>query len=557
MDHEFLDRIANKLAYDADWAEAENLQRLEDEFLTNSEPYFASLLSDLIEKNQVQLKSYKIRIRQEPGLQALAYPKKHWFGNKTFDIVVTQGLYNFLFQLSRIYHFTGIVQTVNGRIVELPTVTYGRALSLSAKAVFDYVMLKQGSVSVDFPWLLELQRAVDAKQPVIRRNYTFGMSYQQSMTLFILAHEIGHIIKKHRDRPVARTSQELWDREYEADEVAVDLYARWVKGREMSTADPNNSAEFLRARQRHWKSGAMGGAAFAFAAWDLAESFAKELNQNWSQSHPPSSDRYQRFKASAPLAFGVESEFFQDGEYFGPSPSQPLALFNTLASHIRSRGTLEGFRNLDEIWSKFNLTWQDQKTPSKGLLDNLRTQQAQATKCLSLGLNPLIDAQISHDIGAAAISTDQLLDAVSPLREAAEKAQNSLSGEFSERLDASRIRSSSMEALAFVELKKGEIPNAVSAIGAALKEWKSLAEQGNLWTSDTLLRSGDLVHDILGKTNTEDGVVLLRLQWQAIVAVLKMADDLSEETSFLLSDMKARTELFSQMIGFDLDKPAN
>jgi hypothetical protein len=94
-----LDRAAHELADLWDWEYAKQLHELENQFLSNSHPYFTEVLDDLVEANQASLRSFHFRIRQEQNqLHALAYPKRHLIRRKHFDINISQGLYNFFFR---------------------------------------------------------------------------------------------------------------------------------------------------------------------------------------------------------------------------------------------------------------------------------------------------------------------------------------------------------------------------------------------------------------------------------------------------------------------------
>jgi hypothetical protein len=548
-----LNRLAQQLADAWDWEEATNVQKLEDQFFDNSEPYFSSILTDLTQSNVSSIGSFDFRICQETSqLHALAYPRRRWLRRRSFDIVITQGLYNLFFQLSRLYHFTSLVTTINGRIVAPPVMTYGRAVCMCGKAVLDFVEEGKGNVSPDFPVWLNVQRRIDKQQSLMRRNSSFGIMYQQHMTLFVLAHEIGHAINGHLDMQPARTPEEAWAREYVADQVATNLHANWVHARLERTKNPQspNTEEFLRWRRDFAQSQAMGGAAFAFGVWEIAESFAKDLGQDWRQSHPPSSERYSRYRTLAASSFGVGPDFFEKGEYFGPNPSRSLDFLNGLASKIRMSGSINEIRKIDSLWSEVFVS----NMQAKEFLSKLGQTVTTARQIGAVSKLPLVEAQVCRDVGVIAMLENCLSQAAWAFHRASQYSRKAVGASFSEQIDARDVEASALERLGYLELNRGKQTNAIFVVGGALDLLRSLASDGHLWAAERIIKLGELVHNVAmkGTTGEQEGELLKR-HWGAITTSLEMSQDLPENTVSMLLDIRNRMELFFRIVGIQLD----
>lgn len=539
---------AQNLADAWDWEEAKRIQALEDQCLLDSRPYFSEILEDLTRSSAAIIGPSKFQIHQKrEHVLALAYAKRKALRRHRFDIVVTQGLYNLFFQLSRLYHFTGLVTTVHGRIVERPVMTYGRAVCMCGKALIDYIEDGKGGVSPDYPLWLGVQRGIDERLPARWRNGNFGVLYQQHMTLFVLAHEIGHALSGHLDMEPAKTQKDTWSREFAADAIAIKLHAHWVKDRLSKTRLPESAEEFEQQRESFNRSQAMGGAALALAVWEVAESFAKDSGKDWTQSHPPASERFARYREIAAEEFGTDASFFETGEYFGPSPSKSLEFLKGLGSKIRASGPLREIREIDIMWAGMITSY----SPKSEFLSRLPEFDAKAKSIPAVANMPLVEAQVCRDIGIIAFSERPRLARLA-LRRSIKAAQRLRGPTFSENIDARDIEASALEGLAYIELNRGRINDALVLIARALKLLGSLATDQHLWSAERIIKIGDLVHEAVKEApSVEQATELLWTEHQAIAAAMSMAQEWSAETILTLADMQARIVFFLNSVGFN------
>lgn len=352
-----------------------------DDALTKFQAAYEKLLDATSDVDRHAAYRVKVRLSRSPIADAQSRRRQPKFLG--YEILVHRGLYDLIqsatqFALSRMQ-----VLSNAGDQIEGPRLTAAEIRTILHQKISDYVENAEWSSAEDHEEALKALSGSAAKitaiphQEIADNLETVGLqnscrlfkalvesefaaagegtklhlAYQYRITsgymvLFTMAHELGHILLGHCDRPMTPFGKSRWTEEFEADAKAIKLVAE-------SLAQTDQVYAQLDGSEFRWGNriapaasvppvNALGAIAILFALLEMVQKCALQRGKHgWTKWHPPSALRFEALRT-----YCTSSEIYPE-EYFSavvtglPDPDGLYLLFQYIGLGLSWRSTVD------------------------------------------------------------------------------------------------------------------------------------------------------------------------------------------------------------------------
>lgn len=296
-------------------------------------PYLETILGNIVDRMSDHIhRSPKLRLRgtttEDVGSRRIGYFRKN------YEISLSRSFVEVLQDAAEFYGVRIAIVSTEGKVlqpVELSDDNCARAFA--EKIVQHFARGKQWWIS---RFDLIRGRRVQHEMSIPEAQRRAGIIYFlfQQMIMFTLAHEVGHIVLGHCDTTRPEDLHGRFEREYEADALAVGLTVKFA-------IDNGKSPE----QRMFGLVGTITAIALLFGIHEAIHIAAGQLGHSWERTYPPPIQRYATFKNDCIASKEIPAEaFVQRISHLGP-PDAFAAWFPEMAGQINWRKIQEELKD--------------------------------------------------------------------------------------------------------------------------------------------------------------------------------------------------------------------
>lgn len=276
-----------------------------------------------------------LTLSASPGFTANVR-RLEWRRPRRYEIVLSLGFVGMLRDALEFWLVRMVVVSPEGELRQGLPMTVEQSTTIMARNIRTFFARNSWGPS-EFD-IVRINRAIDEVHvPLSQRRSSIGEFHEQQAFLFVLAHELAHLVFRHPGTS-AKNRRDSWNRELACDRWAIDLVL----------SDVGNPGKFLgqaEAARQLWIVGLLAAVGLVSAVQKLLDDAKLALTHKVDDDYPPPMERFLALKKHL-LSKGVaESTFSTRTTYCAePEPFIEIVLssFNVINwNAISPRGDAE------------------------------------------------------------------------------------------------------------------------------------------------------------------------------------------------------------------------
>jgi tetratricopeptide (TPR) repeat protein len=307
--------------------------------LTNPLGYVKQVLKDL--RAGVPMALPRISLTLMPAaapVKAISRSARRWFRSRPeYRIELSRNLLSLLHDVAELYGTRMVIVSRQGQLLETVETSAGQVADTLGKKIVGHFHSERRWPATKFDHIRAERIGREMRMPDSqRRGGTIHLLLQQ-MALFIIAHEVGHVMLGHCDRTeLPEDAAGRMEEEGEADAWAAfavfSVFDGWVKRSAMGAEQLSYGTVAI-----------LTAVALLFGVHEAIAKAAAMLNRPWDPNYPSAMERYERFKIGCITEVGVPANAFTDRVSHLTAPDPYATWFPTIADQIDWRKVEQNF----------------------------------------------------------------------------------------------------------------------------------------------------------------------------------------------------------------------